>query len=390
MDTTIREGRAPMRVFVTNQPYILYETVELLRGFVNRSALDTLTMDGEYCLTEEQLSKVMEAACEGVSPEDNWLRHFFQEYPILDDSNQKTCLASCIAYGMFNVHLKEQGLKEQLDYVVGDWKKLRMNGYRFIGINRFGVNIDDNPSDEPIRLADELKKLPITEEFFLLLHETFSDLEYSVNKLYKILAPVAERLVLLLEPYAQRAAALAQQWAMFFQDRATLLEFLRRRTGNIQEDSIDWVHITLRYVHSRYSVGTLTDDGHGVGFHLGVGVKITMTSGYEEGAPSSWERELAAFKLLGDRSRQEIIHLLNRDAMTIQEVANCLNLNSGSVFRNINSMLNAELLIRENRGGRIYYRSKLPYIQSIFDHMMAFFYGGDPAGRSDLCETEEK
>lgn len=379
-----------MRVYVTSRPYILYETVELLRGFVNELAPDELTMEGEFCLTEEQLTEVMAAACEDLSPTDSWLRHFFQEYPILDDSNQKTCLASCIAYGMFNVHLEEEELKEQLDYVVQDWKELRKNGYRFIGINRFGVNIDDNPSKDPIRLAEELKKLPITEDFYLLLHETFSDLEFSVDKLYSVIAPVAERLTVLLEPYQDRAAALAKQWTDFFQDRPTLLEFLKRRTGNIQEDSIDWVHITLRYIHSRYSLGTLTDDGRGFGFHLGVGIKITMTSGYEEGTPSSWERELAAFKLLGDKSRREIIHLLSREAMTIQEVANCLNLNSGSAFRSINSMLNAELLFRENRGGRVYYRSKLSYIQSIFDHMMAYFYNGDDVVTADSKAIEEK
>ena len=92
--------------------------------------------------------------------------------------------------------------------MVQDWKELRKNGYRFIGINRFGVNIDDNPSKDPIRLAEELKKLPITEDFYLLLHETFSDLEFSVDKLYSVIAPVAERFTVLLEPYQDRAAAL--------------------------------------------------------------------------------------------------------------------------------------------------------------------------------------
>ena len=31
----MREERAPMQVFITNRPYLLYETVELLRAFVN-------------------------------------------------------------------------------------------------------------------------------------------------------------------------------------------------------------------------------------------------------------------------------------------------------------------------------------------------------------------
>ena len=34
--------------FVTNQPYMLYETVELLRAFVNETDPEDLTMEGEF------------------------------------------------------------------------------------------------------------------------------------------------------------------------------------------------------------------------------------------------------------------------------------------------------------------------------------------------------
>ena len=95
-----------MEVFVTNQPYILYETVELLRAFVNETDPEELTMEGEFCLTPQEVGELMASACEGVDPEDKWVRHFFLEFPILDDSNQRICLASCIAYSSFNICLQ--------------------------------------------------------------------------------------------------------------------------------------------------------------------------------------------------------------------------------------------------------------------------------------------
>lgn len=362
-----------MEVFVTNQPYMLYETVELLRVFVNRTDPEDLTMEGEFCLAPQEVKELMVSACETVDPEDQWVRHFFQEFPILDESNQKTCLASCIAYSSFNVRMQESVLDQQLAFVVDQWNLIRRSGYHINAVNRFGIGIDSAPSKGPVRLAEELKRLPLTPDFYLLLHEAFSDLEFSTAQLLRVIRPVAERLSSLLRPYVRRAAVLAERWSHFFQDRKMLYEFLQNRTGAVEEDSIDRVYLVLRYLHSRYAVGTNSPEEHVFGFHVGVGVKLTLTSSYQEKTAASLDREAAAFKLLGDKGRRDIIRLLGKKAMTMQEVANQLEINSGTVFRNINSLYNAELLIRENHGGHFLYRSKLSYIQAIFDHMMEYF-----------------
>ncbi len=362
-----------MEVFVTNQPYMLYETVELLRVFVNRTDPEELTMEGEFCLAPQEVKELMASACETVDPEDQWVRHFFQEFPILDESNQKTCLASCIAYSSFNVRMQESVLDQQLAFVVDQWNLIRRSGYHINAVNRFGIGIDSAPSKGPVRLAEELKRLPLTPDFYLLLHEAFSDLEFSTAQLLRVIRPVAERLSSLLRPYVRRAAVLAERWSHFFQDRKMLYEFLKNRTGAVEEDSIDRVYLVLRYLHSRYAVGTNSPEEHVFGFHVGVGVKLTLTSSYQEKTAASLDREAAAFKLLGDKGRRDIIRLLGKKAMTMQEVANQLEINSGTVFRNINSLYNAELLIRENHGGHFLYRSKLSYIQAIFDHMMEYF-----------------
>ena len=99
--------------------------------------------------------------------------------------------------------------------MVDQWNTVRRNGYQFCWINRFGLGIEGNTTQTPIRLAEELKKLPITSDFYLLLHEAFSDLEFSVQQLARVIRPVAERLEVLLQPYVQRSAALAERWQLF-------------------------------------------------------------------------------------------------------------------------------------------------------------------------------
>ena len=63
----------------------------------------------------------------------------------------------------------------------------------------------------------------------------------------------------------------------------------------------------------------------------------------------------------------------------MQEVAHRLKVTYGTVFRNITSIYSAENLKRENHGGHIFYRSKISYIQTIFDHMMEFYRDDDLA-----------
>ena len=364
-----------MQVFITNRPYLLYETVELLRAFVNDLPPSELTMEGEYCLPEQQVTDIMTSACQGLEAQDPWLRYFFLEHPILDDSGQTVCLASCIAYSMFSETMQEPDLAAQLRYVVDRWQDVRRKGYRFNSINRFGMGLDNKNCEGPVRLGSDLKQLPVSEDFRQMLYESFSDLPYSAGELERILLPVSQRLKPLLEPYVRHAKALTEQWRAFFRDRNALLEFLRRRSGTVENNTIDNVYISLRYLHARYSVGNLSDDKKTFCFHLGVGTKVTMAQAYEEGSNSSFQRELAAFKLLGDPGRQEIIRMLSHESLSMYDVTQRLGMNPGSVFRSINSMFNAELLLRENRDGKVCYRAKLPYIQSVFDHVMAHLSG---------------
>lgn len=42
-----------MKVFVTNQPYMLYETVEVLRRYVNGDTPEDLSTEEPFCLSPQ-------------------------------------------------------------------------------------------------------------------------------------------------------------------------------------------------------------------------------------------------------------------------------------------------------------------------------------------------
>ena len=81
-------------------------------------------------------------------------------------------------------------------------------------------------------MAEELKKLPIEEDFCLALLETFSDYTYRMEQLRGMVEPVARELRPLLEPYVSNAQGLQQMWQTFFQEN-TVEDFLDKRTGMV-------------------------------------------------------------------------------------------------------------------------------------------------------------
>ncbi len=61
-----------------------------------------------------------------------------------------------------------------------------------------------------------------------------------------------------------------------------LNDFLLRRIGRIAEESFDQMYLVLRYLGSLLCPGTYSEEERIVGFHMGVGVKLTLSNAYEE------------------------------------------------------------------------------------------------------------
>lgn len=361
-------------VTVTNAPVTLYESVELLSTCVNNKKLAALTREGAYCLTQEELEPLAEQICADVDFSDPWMQFFFRSYPAQDDFKNAPCLASCIAYIYFNVMLTDSALQQQLSYTADHWKRTRRSGYRVGALNRFTLDFERTESAGPIRLYEELKRLPISAEFVSVLYEAFSDLDFYTERLLQLISPVASRLEAALQAYEARTDQLARQWAAFFESRDCLNAFLRKWTGTEIAGNIRELRIALRYLDAHTIVGNYLPEEQAVVMHVGVDILPALAPPKKE-PNSNLDREFAAFKLLGDKGRRDILRLLNREPLSMQDIVNQLGLNSGTVFRNVNMLFHAGLLSRETRGERLFYQAKLHEVQELFDHMMAYLRG---------------
>lgn len=360
-----------MNVTLRREPCMLYETVELLYAWVNGIPPEQLTLTGPYCIPKEDVARMLEAACGGVDAQSPVLRHFFARQMIEDETNQETCLAFYMVYWSMNLSIPD--IPGQMAAICSAWERIRRRPFTIRAINRLALDIEELSTGQPVLLGTELRKLPVSESFFLSLLETFSDYTYHMGVLRDILLPVSRRLRPLLEPLIVTAGPLRESWEAFFRE-TSLEDFVTRRTEAAPEmqKPFDQACICLRYLQPRYT--PIQVDHNSFWMHLSVGVQPASQQTSTQVGLS--DQELAALRLLGDKGRSDMIRALMGRPMSMQELANRLNLNPGTVFRNLNSLTNTGLTTKEVWGDRYYYRANFQLIQSIFQNVLSFYESG--------------
>ena len=103
---------------------------------------------------------------------------------------------------------------------------------------------------------------------------------------------------------------------------------------------------------------------------MGVNMEPGLGNAGQAQAPEEWE--LTALRLMANASRMEMLRAMAERPMSGQELAQKLNLNSGSVFRDLNSLYNARLLFMESSGGRNCYRTNLPVVRNMMERMLGY------------------
>ena len=163
-----------MELRIEREPCMLYETVELLYAFVNDIPAERLTAEGTYCIPEGELAGIMGAVCANLDPQDPDLHRYFARRPILDEPNQYTCLAFCMVYALVDMHALD--IPSQIEAMCARWERMRRGPFVIRAINRFTIDVSKHPEGKSAFLAEELKKLPIEEDFCLALLENLRPL----------------------------------------------------------------------------------------------------------------------------------------------------------------------------------------------------------------------
>ena len=200
------------------------------------------------------------------------------------------------------------------------------------------------------------------------LLEVFSAFDRHLERVVELLRPIAAVLPDYMAPWTRQIPALAEQWDTFFQGNSAQEFFLQR--ARIQSGEFRELRLAFRFFSPYGSPGKFLGEKGRLLFHMGVNMQPGLGNAGQAQAPEEWE--LTALRLMANGSRMEMLHAMAERPMSGQELAQKLNLNSGSVFRDLNSLYNARLLLMESTGGRNCYRTNLPVVRNMMERMLNY------------------
>lgn len=362
-----------MEVTIYSQPCWLLEAAELVYGLVNQIPAEKMTADGPFCIPAEQVLRIRDAACAGIDPSDEIVRLYFKGVPLEGVSGRMSCLACSLLYSSLAVECSEP--EDYLKAIRTGWHELLASGFRINGIDGFSLSLEPADASNPMMLSQGLADLHLPALYQLQLLEVFTAFDEHLERVAAILRPVAAALPELMAPWTRNIPSLKEQWASFFREHSAQEFFFRR--ARVKDTDFEALDLAFRFFLPAASPGKYVENGRRLRFHLGVSVQTSMDKPGNTPAPEEWE--LTALRLIANPARMEMLRLMANRAMSGQELSQTLNLNSGSVFRDLNSLYNARLLLMESMGPRNCYRTNVSAVRQIMDRMVAYIQNGKNA-----------
>lgn len=354
-----------MKITAYPQPSILHEAVELVHALVNQTPVEQLGRKFPCGVPAEELQRIRENACEGLEPDSEEMQFFFRGVPFEDKKEGLSSIARNMVYAWAEEIYGDAD--EMADYLLRYWRRHR-GTLRIRNVDLYGVSVYHDEQGKFHNLTKELSKLPLPAAYQMQLVETMSYYEFYLQRLLNLLRPVLDRLPALLLPLVQRAAPLLQQWESFFAIESNFREFF------IERVAVDFkmpreLRLYLRYFQPCTGWIFFADSFQTFNVHLGIGLESGIAQ-VQKSTASLETCDYMALRQMANADRMSMLLTMMDNSMTAQEVARKLELHPSSVFRDLNSMSNSKLLIKEVSGGKSTYRTNYPFFEELFRNIL--------------------
>ncbi|MGM9639955.1 MAG: ArsR/SmtB family transcription factor [Faecousia sp.] len=354
-----------MEVKIYREPCWLLEAAELVYSLVNQLPAEKLTAEGPYCIPADMVEKIRREACAGLNPEDKLLQYYFQGVPVEGLTERLSCAGCCVLYQFLELEHPEP--EDMVRALSRNWRDTQESGGSVCGIGAFSVYFEPTTRESFTSLAESMDKLPVPASYKMRLLEVYSAYDLHLNRVFALLWPVCQKLKKLLAPWVTRAQPLVDQWEAFFETHSPQ-EFLRNR-ARCEAGRFQSLELAMRYFSPDLCPGMTSDADLSVRCMLGLSRQVDM---HCNASPRPEEWELTALRLVMNPARLEMLRAMAERPMAVQELADQLHLNVGSVSRDINSMRNARLLLADYSGSRGFYRTNLPEIEKMAQHILDY------------------
>lgn len=364
-----------MKVRVIDKPCLFAETVYLLYYYINGIAY---TRDyervnrkfGRYLLEKEdqglqlaqELDRISAAVTQMLDPHQARLRYFFEKLPGTDE---KTCC--CLAHTMLvATPLNCTDIDSFAAELLRMFRYMSGIGFKINDMNTMGLVLEPlDPQEEPEPLQVQLERLPCSMEARWEI----------LRELTELLRPVAEQLAAEMQALTERNRAQLAIWEKYFQTHSVdtfQQEMFRASYLFTQEMQPDEVWIALWNFNM---VGFWTEWFESGGktvriAYLGANLSFEFAAAHQV-RPDA-ETLCAMMRALTGKDKLEILRRCAAEPFSATQLAASMNLNSGTVSRNVYGLYKLGYLETRGDGERVNYITRPDALERLFRWVLEY------------------
>ena len=363
-----------MSIILDTQPYMLYETVGMLVKYVNGISMlevrDTMLrlyrkgLDDTWRRRLECLQKIIQTVCRDVDLEDPEIQYFFSKREP-GSSQDATTLAWTMTFP-FCEH-QSHNLEEEASILKNSWQQIRERGFRLERGGYFGTSfVPLAPGERQESLIRNVYRLGFAPDYAVEVLNILEDYDGCMDRLVRLITPYARRLEEKLKEHSWLMETLVAYWTQQFQTM-TPESFWADSTMGYQpppvrsERHICFSLMDCALIHSETSESILHPDRNLFVFGCAVVAECSKRM-----YSADLDSVASAFRVLGDKSRLDLLMRLAQGRSYCQQLADEAHCNSGNMSRSLAALSKHGFLSQEQEPSRTYYRTDLAAISKFF------------------------
>lgn len=306
-----------------------------------------------------------------------------KNHPIIDRYFKNISEYSEESFGLFSIVFEElNDFFKVTDYdeffssLSKTWKNWLQEGFE---LKSDGINwsvISAEPSDDPNYLLLQTNNLPYSKDICLKLYLFLSNFDEELGKIKEFMRPYAEKLSALLSENDSNVDYIMDSWEGCLNDMS-YADYMRSITGSDRGYN-NSLPVFVRFFRMRpaYIFFTAPDENniaHTDEYFLSIGIGILPQFKFM-GFSLDVDKIIETLKLMGSKTKFEIMKRVKDRPMYCTELAKELGMNRGHMSRNLTTLKYAGLLSVDS-GGRGYYSLNREYLESLLDCVRETFLG---------------
>ncbi len=374
-----------MKVRVVREPCYFAEAVYLLYYFVNgvsyveeyhrisqkyRSYHPDRSDEG--LIKARELDRVLAAATRDIDPQDPKLRLFFERL-----AGTVPTTACCLAQVMLmTVPLDRSDPDEFAADLLAGFRSMCSEGIKINDINAMGLIVEHwEPQQEQESLSAQIEHLPCAIEAKWEILRALTEFESFLAELMQLVRPVAERLRTELETMRSLNAPALERWSAYFSEH-TVDKFREEMFGSsfLFPQDLPQQDVLLG-IWSCNMIGFWSEwlerGGESVRVaYAGSGLSFDFAASHRK-RPDP-ESLSAMLRALSGKDRLEILQRCRTAPLSAARLAEAMNLNSGTVSRNLYDLYKLGYLETRGDGERVNYITRPEAVERLFQWIMDF------------------